>query len=78
MHEPDDLPEPPTTADDIADADGDADAPMTATEAEQFLDGLPLIPAISGSIPEMKALRARCLAAGIPALVGCPPGAGKG
>jgi hypothetical protein len=68
MHEPDDLPEPPT----------DTDAPMTATEADQFLAGVPLVPAISGSIPEMKALRARCLAAGIPALVGCPPGAGKG
>ena len=71
MHEPDDLPEPTT--------DGDADAtPMTAAEAEQLLAGVPLIPALSGSIPEMKALRARCLAAGIPALLGCPPGAGKG
>jgi hypothetical protein len=76
MHEPDDLPAPPTDADaDTNDVDA---APMTAAEAEQFLAGLPLIPAISGSIPEMKALRARCLAAGIPALVGCPPGAGKG
>jgi hypothetical protein len=33
---------------------------------------------MSGSIAEMKALRERCLEAGIPALVGCPPGAGKG
>jgi hypothetical protein len=74
MHEPNDLPEPPTDAD----ADADADAPMSAAEAEQLLEGVPLIPALSGSIPEMKALRARCLAAGIPALVGCPPGAGKG
>ena len=46
--------------------------------AAVLLDGLPLIPAMAGSIPEMKALRDRCLAAGIPALVGCPPGAGKG
>jgi hypothetical protein len=78
MHEPDD-PELPTAAD-LADAAGaDPDAPpMTAAEAEQFLAGVPLVPALSGSIPEMKALRARCLAAGIPALVGCPPGAGKG
>ena len=30
------------------------------------------------SIPEMKNLRDRCLVAGIPAIVGCPPGAGKG
>ena len=78
MHEPDDLPEPPTDGDAaIADADADA-TPMTAAEAEQFLAGVPLVPALSGSIPEMKALRARCLAAGIPALLGCPPGAGKG
>jgi hypothetical protein len=51
---------------------------MTAAEAEELLDGLPLVPAMAGSIPEMKALRDRCLAAGIPVLVGCPPGAGKG
>lgn len=51
---------------------------LTASAAEEMLDGLPLIPALAGSIPEMKALRDRCLAAGIPALVGCPPGAGKG
>jgi len=51
---------------------------LTPGLAEQLLDGLPLIPAMAGSIPEMKALRDRCLAAGIPALVGCPPGAGKG
>jgi hypothetical protein len=51
---------------------------MTAAEAEELLDGLPLVPALAGSIPEMKALRDRCLAAGIPVLVGCPPGAGKG
>lgn len=52
--------------------------PLTAGLAEELLDGLPLIPAMAGSIPEMKVLRDRCLAAGIPALIGCPPGAGKG
>ena len=52
--------------------------PLSAAEAEDLLDGLPLVPALAGSIPEMKALRDRCLAAGIPVLVGCPPGAGKG
>ena len=52
--------------------------PLTTRLAEELLDGLPLVPALSGSIPEMKTLRDRCLAAGIPALVGCPPGAGKG
>ena len=42
-----------------------------------MLTDLPLVPAMAGSIPEMKALRDRCLAAGIPALVGCPGGGGK-
>lgn len=51
---------------------------MDADEAHTLLDGLQLVPAMSGSIQEMKALRERCLAADIPALVGCPPGAGKG
>ncbi|MBA3452946.1 MAG: hypothetical protein H0T42_07635 [Deltaproteobacteria bacterium] len=51
---------------------------LTAAVAEDLLDGQPLVPAIAGSIPEMKALRDRCLDAGIPAIVGCPPGAGKG
>jgi hypothetical protein len=51
---------------------------LTITAAEALLDGLPLIPAMAGSIAEMKALRDRCLAAGIPVIVGCPPGAGKG
>lgn len=51
---------------------------MTAAQAEELLDGLSLIPALAGSIPEMKALRDRCLAEGLPALIGCPPGAGRG
>jgi hypothetical protein len=51
---------------------------MTTREAEALLDGLPLVPATAGSIVEMKALRDRCLEAGIAALVGCPPGSGKG
>ncbi len=51
---------------------------LTVSDAEQLLDGVPVIPAMAGSIAEMKALRDRCLAAGIPALVGCPPGSGKG
>ena len=51
---------------------------MDASEADELLEGLPLIPATSGSIQDMKKLRLRCLEAGIPALVGCPPGAGKG
>ncbi len=51
---------------------------MTTAEAEELLDGVPVIPAMAGSIAEMKALRDRCLALDIPVLVGCPPGAGKG
>jgi hypothetical protein len=54
------------------------DMTLTIAMAEEELDGLPLVPAMAGSIAEMKALRDRCLAAGIPVLVGCPPGAGKG
>ncbi|MBS1123604.1 MAG: hypothetical protein H6Q90_5832 [Deltaproteobacteria bacterium] len=51
---------------------------LTAAVAAGLLDGKPLIPAMAGSIPEMKTLRDRCLDAGIPAIVGCPPGSGKG
>jgi hypothetical protein len=57
------------------DADEDAPATMTIAEADELLDGLPLVPAMAGSIAEMKLLRARCLAAGIPVTVGCPAGA---
>ena len=52
--------------------------PLTIAEAEEQLDGLPLVPVLSGSMDEMKRVRARCLDAGIPVLVGCPGGAGKG
>jgi len=50
---------------------------LTAAEADEMLDGLPLVPAMGGTIAEMKALRERCLAEGIPALVGCPSGGAK-
>ena len=55
--------------------------PSTVPEAEESLEASPtdvaVVPAISGSIADMKALRDRCLEVGIPAEVGCPPGAGK-
>lgn len=51
---------------------------LSIDEAEQLLAGLPLVPVMAGSIADMKTLRDRCLEAGIPVLVGCPPGAGKG
>jgi hypothetical protein len=53
-------------------------AALTIEEAESMLDGLPLVPVMVGSLADMKALRRRCLDAGIPVMVGCPPGAGKG
>jgi len=52
--------------------------PLTIDQAEEMLDGLPLVPARAGSLDDIKRLRARCLEAGIPVLMGCPPGAGKG
>jgi hypothetical protein len=52
---------------------------LTAAMAEELLDGAAVIPAMSGSIPDMKKLRDACLNSGIAAMVGCPPGtAGKG
>ena len=50
--------------------------PLSPAKAEQLLDGEDLVPAIAGSIPEIKKLRDRCLESGFPALVGCPPGGG--
>lgn len=47
---------------------------LTADAAEHLLDGADLVTAMAGSIPEMKALRDRCLEAGIPAVIGCPGG----
>jgi hypothetical protein len=52
--------------------------PLTTREAEQELEGLELVAAVAGSMPEMKALRDRCLEADIPALVGGPRRVGTG
>ncbi|HET9627552.1 MAG TPA: hypothetical protein VFP84_39620 [Kofleriaceae bacterium] len=49
---------------------------LTPAIAEEMLHGAALVAPLGGSIPEMKALRDRCLAAGIPALIGCPGGGG--
>jgi hypothetical protein len=51
---------------------------VTIDEAEALLSGAPVVPASAGSISDMRALRDRCLAADVPATVGCPGGAGKG
>jgi hypothetical protein len=53
---------------------GDLPEHLTPESAEEWLAGAALVPAIGGSIPEMKVLRDRCLAAGIPAIIGCPGG----
>ena len=50
---------------------------LSIREAEQELDGLPLVPCMSGSLAEIKRLRDQCLAAGIPAMAAAPaPGRG--
>ncbi len=53
---------------------------LSPAQAEALLErsGKAIVPAIGGSIPEMKKLRDRCLEVGVPAMVGCPPGGGKG
>jgi|GEM_PF-2144792 len=50
--------------------------PLSIADAEALLDGVPLVSAMGGSLIDIKAVRARCLAAGIPVLMGCP-GDGK-
>ena len=55
--------------------------PADVPDVEESLDGSApdavIVPAISGLLADMKALRDRCLEVGIPAVIGCPPGAGK-
>jgi len=51
--------------------------PLTIAEAEAMLDGLPLVAAMGGGMNDIKAVREKCLAAGIPVLMGCP-GGGRG
>jgi hypothetical protein len=57
--------------------DDDQPIAISIADAEEALDGLPLVPVMAGTIQDMKALRDRCLAAGVPVIVGCPPGSGK-
>ncbi len=61
----------------IAMYDDDAPAALTEDDAFEALDGLPLVPVMAGTMDDMKRLRDRCLAAGVPVLVGCP-GGGRG
>lgn len=53
------------------------DSPLTVADAEAALDGVMLVPCVSGSLGYAKELRDKCLAAGIPAVVAAPqPGRG--
>lgn len=58
----------------LPDGQDDERTPLTNDEAVALLDGVDLVTAMAGSIPEMKTLRDRALAAGIPAVIGCPGG----
>jgi predicted mannosyl-3-phosphoglycerate phosphatase (HAD superfamily) len=54
-----------------------SEAAMSLHEAEQALDGIPLVPCTSGSLADIKRLRDQCLSAGIPAIAAAPsPGRG--
>jgi hypothetical protein len=53
------------------------DAPLSVRDAQQALDGLPLIACLAGSLAYVKEVRDKCLAAGIPAMAAAPaPGRG--
>jgi hypothetical protein len=51
---------------------------ISEQQAESALAGKDLVTATAGTIADMKVLRDRCLAAGIPATIGCPGGGGCG
>ena len=50
--------------------------PLSVADAEALLEGVPLVSAMGGKLDDIKRVRERCLAAGIPVLMGCP-GDGK-
>lgn len=50
--------------------------PLTIEQAEALLDGAPLVAALGGKLDDIKVVRAKCLAAGIPVLMGCQGGGG--
>ena len=47
---------------------------MTEREADQVLADAELVPAINGSLTDVKRMRAQCLAEEIPVAVMAPPG----
>ena len=51
--------------------------PLTVRHAEEALAGRPLVTLLAGTLPYVKEVRDKCLAAGIPALATAPePGRG--
>ena len=49
-----------------------ADELLTVRDAEDALGGLPLVACLAGTLPYIKEVRDKCLAAGIPALAAAP------
>ncbi|MBI5507484.1 MAG: hypothetical protein HY903_01905 [Deltaproteobacteria bacterium] len=47
-------------------------AVLTVRDAEQALDGCQVVPCLAGTLPYIKEVRDKCLAAGIPALAAAP------
>jgi hypothetical protein len=45
---------------------------ITALQAEELLDGRPVASCLSGTLPYIKEVRDKCLAAGIPAIAAAP------
>ena len=48
------------------------DAPLTARDAQDALDGRPVVACLAGTLPYIKEVRDKCLAAGIPAVAAAP------
>ncbi len=47
-------------------------ARITVPQAEELLDGRTVVSCLSGTLPYIKEVRDKCLAAGIPALAAAP------
>ena len=48
------------------------DVPISAADAEEALRGRPLVSCLSGTLPYIKEVRDKCLAAEIPAIAAAP------
>jgi hypothetical protein len=45
---------------------------ITASQAEELLDGRAVVSCLAGTLPYIKEVRDKCLAAGIPAIAAAP------